>query len=403
MFIHSRERVSLPDALAEFAKTGGEAVGLLYSPRSCDFATMSEGQPKGSDGRPVDLSAVYEARVFSKDAELRWLNDPTQEQRHRAVILTEQDRPSEEGAGKERSRCLSSRCSTRTYLLWGMGTEAKPYGRRVEPAGHCRVSAALAVPIGGAARNNPRQLCVLLHTLEYLTESEYGNVVVADERLCRLEVVNGSNGKLVVNAKNQIRVRFTNAKNVEVVMAVSDAELSAALRAVPLKELNGRDVELDVEKGQPRKVRPVGETFAAPRPQPPAGGQRREQQGSRRPQGGGRLEPQGQKRPANQSPGPRPAFHNPYNFVPAPSRVVDHPELGDHEPAGHHRYHADRVSGVIRVTMTLKTPLLLPDAGLVIEGANDHKTFPGCGWTRTAGRSWLRPGSRGCCGRPTRR
>jgi CRISPR-associated protein (TIGR03986 family) len=185
-----------------------------------------------------------------------------------------------------------------------------------------------------------------------------------------------ANGKLVVNAKNQIRVRFTNAKSVEVEMAVPDAELSAPLRNVPPKELNGRDVELDVEKGQPRKVRPVGEAFAAPRPQPPAGGQRREQQGGRKTQGGGRPEPQGQSQRAHQRPAPRPAFHNPYNFVPAPPRAVNDPELGDREPAGHHCYHANRVSGVIRVTMTLKTPLLLPDAGCVVEGANDHKTFP---------------------------
>src|SRR5262249_31682605 len=48
----------------------------------------------------------------------------------------------------------------------------------------------------------------------------------------------------------------------------------------------------------------------------------------------------------------------------------------DREPVGHHCHHADRVTGVIRVTITVKTPLLLPDAGCVIEGANDHKTFP---------------------------
>lgn len=192
-----------------------------------------------------------------------------------------------------------------------------------------------------------------------------------------------ANGKLVVNAKNQIRVRFTNAKNVEVEMAVPDAELSASLRAVPPKELNGRDVELDVEKGQPRKVRPVGEAFAPPRLQPPAGGQRREQQGGRRTQGGGRPEPQGQ----SQRPASRPAFHNPYNFVPAQPRAVNDPELGDRQPVGHHCYHANRVSGVIRVTMTLKTPLLLSDAGQSEEFDTDlpergikkgHRYFPVC-------------------------
>lgn len=187
LFVHSsRTGPLLPEALAKFGKASGEAVGLLYSPRSCDFATMSGGQLKGSDGRPVDLSAVYEARVFSANAELRWLNDPTHEKRHRAVILTEEDRPAGEEWATEPVSVIEK--LAQTYLLWGEGTEAKPplvngWSLLATP----RIGGR-AVPIGGARNNRQR---VLLHTLEYLTESEYGNVVVADERLCRLEVVNG--------------------------------------------------------------------------------------------------------------------------------------------------------------------------------------------------------------------
>jgi CRISPR-associated protein (TIGR03984 family) len=187
LFVHSRERVSLSEALAEFAKAGGEAVGLLYSPRTCDFATMSAGQLKGNDGRPVDLSAVYEARVFSKEAELRWLNDPTHEKRHRAVILTEQEGPAPDGWQRSELKSVIAMLP-QTYLLWGEGTEAKPplangWSLLATP----RIG-GLAVPVGGVRNNRQR---VLLHTTEYLMEGEYGNVVVADERLCRLEVVNG--------------------------------------------------------------------------------------------------------------------------------------------------------------------------------------------------------------------
>lgn len=187
LFVHSREGVSLPEALAVFAKVGGEgSVGLLYSPRSCVFAMMAAGRPNGSDGRPVDLSAVYEARVFSKETELRWLNDPTHEKRHRAVILIEQDRSV--GEGWERSELSIIDKLAQTYLLWGEGTEAKSrladgWSLLATP----RIG-GLAVPVGGARNDRQR---VLLHTLEYLTECDYGNVVVADERLCRLEVVNG--------------------------------------------------------------------------------------------------------------------------------------------------------------------------------------------------------------------
>lgn len=70
-----------------------------------------------------------------------------------------------------------------------------------------------------------------------------------------------------------------------------------------------------------------------------------------------------------------PDFHNPYNFIPTPPRVLDDPDLGDHAPPGHGRYAPDYWSGRIRVTMTTVTPLIAVDA------ANEHveqshKTFP---------------------------
>lgn len=60
-------------------------------------------------------------------------------------------------------------------------------------------------------------------------------------------------------------------------------------------------------------------------------------------------------------------FINPYGFVPAPPRRVEHKLLGDrgsgtrpdHAPASHARYGDDLLSGVLRVRMTVKTPLLL--------------------------------------------
>lgn len=193
-------------------------------------------------------------------------------------------------------------------------------------------------------------------------------------------------GKLVVNAKKQIRVRFTNSKGKDVEMAVPDEELSATLKRELVEQLNGRDVELNEEKGQPRRVRPVGEPFAvAPveRPQQGGPGQKRGNMPSQRHQQGKRLGPQVQGHAAQRQ--PEGAFHNPYNFVPAPPRNTAHVDLGDHFPIGHHRYHGDRISGVIRVRMTLKTPLFLPDAARSREHEGDnsalgikkgHKEFP---------------------------
>lgn len=56
---------------------------------------------------------------------------------------------------------------------------------------------------------------------------------------------------------------------------------------------------------------------------------------------------------------PSSGFINPYGFVPAPPRRREHELLGDHRPASHARYGDKLFSGVLRVKMTVKTPLLL--------------------------------------------
>ncbi|MBK7675742.1 MAG: hypothetical protein IPJ27_13830 [Candidatus Accumulibacter sp.] len=66
-------------------------------------------------------------------------------------------------------------------------------------------------------------------------------------------------------------------------------------------------------------------------------------------------------------------FENPYNFVPAPPRLIEHPTLGDALPAGHHRYLPGLWSGRISVELTTVTPLLIPDQPSV--ATNGHKTF----------------------------
>jgi CRISPR/Cas system CSM-associated protein Csm3 (group 7 of RAMP superfamily) len=192
-------------------------------------------------------------------------------------------------------------------------------------------------------------------------------------------------GKLVWQGTGDKRIRrvvYPTKKGMSIPTPFDPDQLAASLQNRGEDEI---EVDLEVVSGKPVRIRPVGEAFAAVRPQSPAGGQRREQQGTRRAQGGGRPEPQGQRQRADQKRPPDPAFHNPYNFVPAPPRAVNDPELGDREPAGHHRYHAECVSGVIRVTMTVKTPLLLPDAGQSEEFDRDlpergikkgHKYFP---------------------------
>lgn len=193
LFVHRREHVSLAESLAAFARVDGQrAAALLYSPSSCEFAVLESGGLRDSAGRPVDLSVVFEARVFSKDAELRWLNDPGHEKRHRAVILAERDHSTPIGASWSSKRVPVIDTLTQTYLLWGEGTEHRREGGQPLAEGWSLLGTAriggLAVPVSGVSAKDQH---VLLKTIEYLVEVDHGNVVVHDERLCGLEVDRG--------------------------------------------------------------------------------------------------------------------------------------------------------------------------------------------------------------------
>ncbi len=181
-------------------------------------------------------------------------------------------------------------------------------------------------------------------------------------------------GKLVWQGSGDKRVRrviFPTKKGMSIPTPFDPDQLAASLQNRTEDEI---EVDLEVVSGKPVRIRPVGEPFAASPPPPPVrssqqprGSQQRGQQGS---------VPQGQRQPQQRLAAVRGAFHNPYNFVPAPPRKTDHPELRDHDPIGHQVLHPDRFTGVIRVKMTVKTPLLVPDSANVVDCPNDHKSFP---------------------------
>lgn len=128
-----------------------------------------------------------------------------------------------------------------------------------------------------------------------------------------------------------------------------------------------REVELDLEGGQPRRVRPIGSAWrdAAASPQPATrhstsalhGGDRQSGQPS---QGGG-----------------MPGFHNPYGFLRTRDRGNVEGDLGDRRPESHSWYKPELWSGRIGVKLTVETPLLIPDAAEVETNKDSgHKTYP---------------------------
>ena len=163
-------------------------------------------------------------------------------------------------------------------------------------------------------------------------------------------------GKLIIistksKGDNGLRVTFPTKKGgMSNPTLIPKDQLHSELVEKAIAELNQLDIDLELEGGQPRRIRSVVANW---------------------------VEPLAVQNDVEQE-GEMGDFHNPYNFIPAPPRKTDHPELGDHSPVGHGIYHNDRWSGHITVTLKTVTPLLIPDAAkaLPVQGAVDHKSYP---------------------------
>lgn len=157
-------------------------------------------------------------------------------------------------------------------------------------------------------------------------------------------------GKLIWQDTKRGRVRrvtFDTRKGESPPTPFTDDDLAESLRGDPADSV---EVDLELESGQPVRIRPRGELWADPEPQsarPPA---------------------------TSRSDGGR--FRNPFNFVPALDRDGVTGELGDSRPAGHDRILADRWTGRIRIRLETRTPLLIPDAARARKLTKGHNLFP---------------------------
>lgn len=165
------------------------AIALLYSPRSCQFACLVQGENQivlmNPKNQPVDLSDVFEARIFNDKAELRWLNQFNG--RGRAVLLA--DAPISEDQRTEIGYDLVDPLTDletlhQNYLLWGEGwTKPDAWENEWSRLTLARIG-SLPVPISGIEHKQS----VGLKVREYLKADDYGNTSVVEERLLGLEI-----------------------------------------------------------------------------------------------------------------------------------------------------------------------------------------------------------------------
>lgn len=198
LFISSKKNIKLLDALAAAGATFDRASALLYAPHKSflgiarkmdDDWKIYRGWFDKANGNAVVEEAIsdtliYEARIFNKTAELRWLNQ--ENGRGDAVVLCEDSakkffdinasefRPNNKGIVDTIEQ---------TYLLWGesVGASIGDWAKFAE----ARIG-SFFVPIATITQGNQR---AQFTAIEYLGEYQDGNVAVAEERLCGIEMV----------------------------------------------------------------------------------------------------------------------------------------------------------------------------------------------------------------------
>jgi len=186
LYIYSLANISLQEALQKWGSVVSNAVGLLYSPQSCQLVKVdTNGDLSDSSNKQFNLleqaNSIFEARIFNKNAELRWLNELGG--KGQAVLIAEKvldDIP--EQPEREKREILET--IQQKYLLWGQKTNT------ALKAGWQRLAAArigtLDIPLNETISKKQR---VYLTTKEYLAEIDsYGNVDVIEELLLALEV-----------------------------------------------------------------------------------------------------------------------------------------------------------------------------------------------------------------------
>ncbi len=195
-------------------------------------------------------------------------------------------------------------------------------------------------------------------------------------------------GKLIFRGEGKERKRylvFTTRKGKTWDNPIGPDRLAPDLRDSAEAEIPV-ELETDPQSGQPLRVRREGQAWiesARPAQKAPARSAAGTRAGKKMPgkSGNNRRKSREQDRNNVQSDSQSmtPDFHNPYNFIPAPPRKINHAELGDKEPVGHDRYYPELYSGRLRVRMTVATPLLAPDTSRVKvtgQGKTEHKSYP---------------------------
>lgn len=202
LYGRASENITLLEALEQCRDVLVEAIAILYAPTRCLFAQVSSAANQAvellnANGQAIDLTDIFEARVFNSTAELRWLNDSNGSGR---VVLLSEDAaisaylettvaaiPELKLAGLPEQSLTNA--IDQSYVLWGQGVQTQPTTLR---EGWSRLANARIGKLDVPIANVKHLQYVKLKVREYLQtvdQDKHGNIAVVEERLISLEVV----------------------------------------------------------------------------------------------------------------------------------------------------------------------------------------------------------------------
>jgi CRISPR-associated protein (TIGR03984 family) len=172
LYTASIHGVTLAQALVMADVEG--ACALLTTPTAYSIARVRGGACETPEGQ-VDLAPVYEARVFTSQAELRWV----EAEAGQAVILTEEESLLPPSFLDHRPPVQAVATLATHYLVWGHVAGSRPGWVTLGS----RQVGTITLPLAGVAADRVR-----LTGREYVvSDAVHGNAYVAEERLVGFE------------------------------------------------------------------------------------------------------------------------------------------------------------------------------------------------------------------------
>ncbi len=172
LHITQKDDTDLESAVNNFPT---DSFAILYSPSSCHLARWKDGKFVCGNGQ--EPKSVFEARIFNRTAELRWLKDG---EKGTAVILSEDEKVGFDE--KISSETYETICQK--YLIWGQSTGK--YENDQTQFGTARIG-SFYVPLQNIADKGYAQFTAVEYLKSY--DDQDGNVAVFEERLTGISEV----------------------------------------------------------------------------------------------------------------------------------------------------------------------------------------------------------------------